>query len=122
MSKEVDQFLEICTADVRGMTEEARKLVKRLIPDAVEKVHPGWKVVAYSFTDGMKDAICAVAPLQNRININFFRGSELSDPAGLLEGSGKRSRHVKITDKNILGSKDLADLIATGAAIARLER
>ncbi|MEM7016602.1 MAG: DUF1801 domain-containing protein [Pseudomonadota bacterium] len=30
------------------------------------------------------------------VNIGFFRGSEIADPAKLLEGSGKRMRHVKL--------------------------
>jgi len=29
-------------------------------------------------------------------NVGFFQGAVLADPAGLLEGSGKRMRHVKI--------------------------
>lgn len=29
-------------------------------------------------------------------NIGFFHGTELPDPAGLLEGTGKRMRHVKL--------------------------
>lgn len=30
------------------------------------------------------------------VNVGFFRGAELNDPAGLLEGSGKYMRHVKL--------------------------
>ncbi|KAA6465529.1 DUF1801 domain-containing protein [Acidobacteria bacterium AB60] len=30
------------------------------------------------------------------VNVGFFQGSALRDPAGLLEGSGKFMRHVKI--------------------------
>jgi hypothetical protein len=30
------------------------------------------------------------------VNVGFFRGAELDDPAGLLEGTGKRMRHVKL--------------------------
>ena len=30
------------------------------------------------------------------VNVGFFRGAELTDPAGLLEGTGKYMRHVKI--------------------------
>jgi hypothetical protein len=29
-------------------------------------------------------------------NVGFFHGAALSDPAGLLEGTGKRMRHVKL--------------------------
>ncbi len=30
------------------------------------------------------------------INLGFFQGASLEDPAGLLEGAGKRMRHVKL--------------------------
>jgi hypothetical protein len=30
------------------------------------------------------------------VNIGFFHGAALDDPAGLLEGAGKRMRHVKL--------------------------
>jgi hypothetical protein len=30
------------------------------------------------------------------VNVGFFRGAELNDPAGLLEGTGKYMRHVKL--------------------------
>jgi hypothetical protein len=29
-------------------------------------------------------------------NVGFFHGADLDDPAGLLEGGGKRMRHVKL--------------------------
>ena len=29
-------------------------------------------------------------------NVGFFRGAALRDPGGLLQGSGKRMRHVKV--------------------------
>jgi hypothetical protein len=30
------------------------------------------------------------------VNVGFFIGAELNDPTGLLEGKGKRMRHVKV--------------------------
>ena len=30
------------------------------------------------------------------VNVGFFQGASLADPARLLEGSGKRMRHVKV--------------------------
>ena len=30
------------------------------------------------------------------VNVGFYQGSSLPDPAGLLEGAGKRMRHVKL--------------------------
>ena len=32
----------------------------------------------------------------NHVTLGFWRGAELSDPKGLLEGDGERMKHVKI--------------------------
>lgn len=44
-------------------------------------------------------------------NIGFFNGAELADPMGLLEGSGKRMRHVKVKPNGGLNSRALGALI-----------
>src|SRR5262249_16499597 len=46
------------------------------------------------------------------VNVGFFHGSTLQDPAGLLEGSGKRMRHVKLKPGSDLDSSALSTLIA----------
>ena len=45
------------------------------------------------------------------VNVGFFRGAELADPAGLLEGSGKFMRHVKLRPGRNLNAPALAKLI-----------
>lgn len=44
-------------------------------------------------------------------NVGFFHGAELVDPMGLLEGSGKRMRHVKVKPNADLNSRALGALI-----------
>lgn len=41
-------------------------------------------------------AFAYVGVFKAHVNVGFFNGTELSDPAGLLEGSGKFMRHVKL--------------------------
>ncbi|HET7797563.1 MAG TPA: DUF1801 domain-containing protein, partial [Nevskia sp.] len=45
------------------------------------------------------------------VNVGFFRGAELDDPAGLLEGSGKSMRHVKLVPGRVLNAATLDALI-----------
>jgi hypothetical protein len=45
------------------------------------------------------------------VNVGFFLGSELQDPAHLLQGSGKRMRHLKVTPGATLDRKALGALI-----------
>jgi hypothetical protein len=45
------------------------------------------------------------------VNVGFFNGVALKDPARLLEGSGKRMRHVKLKPGMEIDSAALSALI-----------
>lgn len=45
------------------------------------------------------------------VNVGFFRGAELADPAGLLQGTGKFMRHVKVGPGREADEAALAELI-----------
>jgi len=45
------------------------------------------------------------------VSVGVFRGAELEDPDGLLEGSGKFMRHVKIRPETGVNEKALTELI-----------
>jgi hypothetical protein len=44
-------------------------------------------------------------------NVGFFHGADLDDPEQLLEGTGKRMRHVKLKPGQPVNAKALAALI-----------
>jgi hypothetical protein len=46
------------------------------------------------------------------VNVGFFYGAALDDPAGLLEGTGKRMRHVKLRRAEQVDAAALSGLIA----------
>jgi hypothetical protein len=50
------------------------------------------------------------------VNVGFFRGAEIPDPAGLLEGTGKLMRHVKLRPDRAVDSAALEELIRTAYA------
>ena len=52
-----------------------------------------------------------VNAFRSHVNVGFFFGAELRDPAGLLEGTGKRMRHVKLKPRHAHNSSALDDLI-----------
>jgi hypothetical protein len=45
------------------------------------------------------------------VNVGFFRGAEIADPDGLLEGNGKLMRHVKLRPDRDVDAKALQSLI-----------
>lgn len=46
------------------------------------------------------------------VNVGFFHGATLPDPAGLLEGDGKYMRHVKLRPGTAVDASSLEALIA----------
>ncbi|MGI9168741.1 MAG: DUF1801 domain-containing protein [Caulobacteraceae bacterium] len=46
------------------------------------------------------------------VNVGFFHGATLEDPARLLEGFGKRMRHVKVRWRQPVNAAALNELIA----------
>ena len=47
------------------------------------------------------------------VNVGFFRGAALSDPASLLQGSGKYMRHVKLRPESDVDATALLALVET---------
>jgi hypothetical protein len=52
-----------------------------------------------------------VNAFKTHVNVGFFHGAVLEDPAGLLEGTGKRMRHVKLNPRREVNAAALSDLI-----------
>jgi hypothetical protein len=45
------------------------------------------------------------------VNVGFFRGAEIADPAGLLQGTGRFMRHVKLSPQREVDEAALTKLI-----------
>ena len=54
------------------------------------------------------------------VNVGFFYGAVLDDRAGLLEGTGKRMRHVKLRWGQQVNAAALSELIAAAYRDIRL--
>ena len=74
--------------------------------DVTETLHDGQPTVC---VDGA--AFAYVDAFRNHVNVGFFHGAALLDPAGLLEGTGKYMRHVKLKPDSVVDSSALSVLI-----------
>ncbi len=54
------------------------------------------------------------------VNVGFFYGAALDDPAGVLEGAGKRMRHVKLRWAQQVNAAALSELVAAAYRDIRL--
>ena len=58
-------------------------------------------------------AFAYVNAFKAHVNVGFFRGAEIADPSGLLEGTGRFMRHVKLRPDRAIDAKALKGLINT---------
>jgi hypothetical protein len=61
-------------------------------------------------------AFAYVNAFKAHVNVGFFRGTEIADPKGLLEGTGKFMRHVKLSLDRDVDAAALTQLIETAYA------
>jgi hypothetical protein len=74
--------------------------------DVRELIHDGCPVAC------VEDAAFAyVNSFKSHVNVGFFHGARLEDPAGLLQGSGKRMRHVTLSPGERVDESALNHLI-----------
>lgn len=65
--------------------------IRKCGTDVTELLHDGYPTACID-----EYPFAYVGVFKSHMNVGFFYGSELSDPTRLLEGSGKRMRHVKL--------------------------
>jgi len=99
----VEDLLKGRSPEVPKWTMALRRLVRGAVPGVTERVYMGWRVIMYSREKSapgtatkMSKMFCGIGPLKDSVNLYFHQGAGLPDPDGLLEGTGKGMRHVKI--------------------------
>jgi hypothetical protein len=81
--------------------------MRRYGADVRELLHDGCPVVCVE-----EAPFGYVNAFRAHVNVGFFHGAALPDPAGLLQGTGKYMRHVKVKPGSALDSSSLEALIA----------
>ena len=76
--------------------------------DVREVLHDGHPTACFGDA-----AFAYVNAFKDHVNVGFFHGARLPDPAGLLEGTGKRMRHVKLIPGAATRDAALHQLIET---------
>jgi hypothetical protein len=97
---------------VQQIARAVRGLVMERMPGIVEWIDTGNGLGAYGTEKKMSALLFAIIPHKSHVNLQFADGVELDDPDGLVEGTGKRIRHVKfgsLEDVNRSAARRLVD-------------
>ena len=89
-------------AATRAVIQAARKAVKAAAPESQEIAYRSeppkssrsmWKL--YRYADGGGN-VCGIGTFPDHANLFFYRGVELDDGSGLLQGGGKEMRSITL--------------------------
>jgi hypothetical protein len=107
----VDAYLAGLSAPHRAIAERAMALVLAAAPKATSSIKWGQPVFEYG------GPMIWMKSFSKHFGLGFWRGAELPDPKGLLEGDGDRMRHVKLRDVNDIDEPSMRALVKAAAAL-----
>lgn len=114
MNEQVEQLLTTHQPPVADLARRLCALTLEIYPDAVVTVDGG--DIGFGSGTGYKGLVFVVAPHSRHVTLGIAGGATLPDPAGLMAGTGKVHRHVKIHDPADLARPELRDLMVTALA------
>ncbi len=90
----------------RPLIERLAEIVETAAPEAEGSIKWGMPVYAAG-----RNVVYLEARARSHVSLGFFRGVDLEDPDGLLEGSGSALRHVKVASEEDIREEALRHLI-----------
>jgi hypothetical protein len=110
----IDTWIEAQRDELRPLAHTWFASMRRRGRDVRELMHDGCPTACvgdagFGYVNAYRD----------HVNVGFFFGALLKDPAGLLEGTGKRGRHVKLRPGHAVDAAALAELVEAAYADIR---
>jgi hypothetical protein len=118
---QVSAFIARFSPEVASQFRKARAEVRALFPRGFELVYDNYNAFGcgYSTTAKSSGVVVSVVAYPKWVTLFFFYGTKLTDPDGILQGSGSRIRSVRLDPPTLLKSKAVRRLLKQ--AIAQFE-
>jgi hypothetical protein len=111
LEADVDRLLSEHPPQIQAIERALRVTIQSAFPAAVEQVDFGNKLIAFGRSMKVRGLLFAIIAHRNWVNLQLADGAVLPDPDGLVEGTGKRIRHVKIRSVEAASSPSVVALI-----------
>jgi hypothetical protein len=121
----VEVFLDDFAPPIRRIADDLRAAVLDAVPDAVERVRPGWRIVGFDAPAPRRLRYFAwVFPERVHCHLGFPQGVLMADPEGRLEGRGitKNARWLTFVPGDRVDAAAVRPLILEGLRVASLSR
>ena len=102
----IDAWMRAHDGELGAIAERWFDVMRRCGDDVRELLHDGHPTACVGDA-----AFGYVNVFTAHVNVGFFRGAEIADPDGLLEGTGRFMRHVKLRPAHEIEAAALQRLI-----------
>lgn len=102
----IELLLSGHTAEIQHITQQLRQIVQDVLPEAREKVYMGWHAIGFQHPKA--GYIGGIFPYEKYVRLLFEKGVMLYDPDHELQGNGKQTRYLEISDQ-----KDISPEVIT---------
>jgi hypothetical protein len=104
----IEVWMHEKSGELRAIAQRWFEVIRNCGDDVRELLHDGHPTACVG-----NAAFAYVNAFKAHVNVGFFRGAEIADPEGLLEGTGKFMRHVKLRPERDFDATTLINLIQT---------
>ena len=119
-------FLEGYPPGIRLAVERLRAVVKQAVPDAIERVRLGWRLIGYDVPAGRRTRYFAfVWPELEHAHLGFEYGVWMADPDNLLRGAHlnlRKVRFVTYEPGDLIPEAALVEYTRDAARLATMSR
>ena len=119
--RELVKFLKPYDRAVQKLALGLRALVLEEMAPCHENIYDAYSAVAigYGPSDRVSEGIFHIAVYAKGVNLGFNDGATMDDPLGILDGTGKRIRHIKIRTPDDLARPEIRDYLRRAVKTAR---
>ncbi|MEM7331660.1 MAG: DUF1801 domain-containing protein [Chloroflexota bacterium] len=92
-----EELVAMTPEELKPIIIKLRELVLAVDPNSTEVIRLGDRAATFGVgPKKMSEGYVYVMPHKKWINLGFYKGALLPDPASLMEGTGKKLRHIKM--------------------------
>jgi hypothetical protein len=119
-----DLFLSGYSPEIRDLAERLRSVIHEAVPEAIERVRTGWRLIGYDVPAGRRMRYFAfVAPEPKHVHLGWQHGIWMTDPEGILRGAHldlKKVRYVTYQPGDEIPTDALVRYTVEAAGLATL--
>jgi hypothetical protein len=111
----VDEYVASLEEWQAEVVSALRTLIRQAAPQVQESIK--WAQPVYED----HGPVCYIKAFKNSVNFGFWRGVDLTDPQALLQGTGEKMRHVKLTGLGDIREELFQSFVREAAELNRLK-